>query len=151
MRRLMWQLPVLVLIGIASGAMSWWATDRSDPVTVKSMRALTPIVAPGGTVKIALELDRHRSCPLHIDHWMTDANGLRKVLPGIEFASLPGALGEAAVIDQYDIPLDFAPGQACYSRISTYMCNPIQRLFAPIVIDRGVGRGQACFTVEASK
>jgi hypothetical protein len=138
------------LIGIAAGASGYWVDDRSDPVTVKSMRAVTPIVAPGAMVKIALDLDRHRSCPLHIDHWLIDANGLRKVLPDLDFASLPGALGEAVVVDQYEVPKDFAPGRACYSRISVYACNPIQRMFAPIVIDRGVGHGQACFTVAAA-
>jgi hypothetical protein len=145
---MIWRILTFAAVALVSGAIGMWASDRSEPVTVKSMRAITPVVEPGGIVKIALEVDRHRSCPLHIDHWITDAKGVRKVLPGIEFASLPGALGEAVVIDQYEVPQDFAPGPACYSRISTYTCNPIQRMFAPVIIDRGVGRGQACFEVS---
>jgi hypothetical protein len=147
---MIWRAPSLILLGLAAGAMGYWSADREDPVTIESIRALTSSVAAGGKVEIQMRVDRHRSCHLHVEHLLVDARGQRQILPDLDFDALPGPLGADTFSDLYEVPATFAPGTACYRRISSYVCNPIQRYFAPIVIDRGIGHGQACFEVTGT-
>jgi hypothetical protein len=148
---MIWRAPTLILLGLAAGAMGYWTADREDPVTIESIRAVTPLVAPGGKVEIRMRVDRHRSCHLHVEHLLVDVNGQRQLLPDLDFDSLPGPLGLDTFSDLYEVPATFAPGMACYRRISRYECNPIQRYFAPIVVGHGIGNGQACFEVTAQE
>lgn len=135
-----WRIPALILIGICSGWLGVWSADRSPPAIIKRMTVLTPQVKPGGELRIEFEVEHRGTCPLHVEHYLIDAKMARTILPDLDFATIPT---DDVHVEKYTLPMDFAPGKGCYRRISSYTCNPVQRWFAPIIIDRP----PACFEV----
>lgn len=145
--------------GIALAAVAGFAAylavaigDRSDPVTIDNIEAVKPAIAPGEPMQVRFMFDRHRACRLHVEHWVFEAAAphRRSLLRDLDFASLPGPLGKAPpIVDEYPVPATFR-GRVCYARISSFICNWAQ-VWWPIVLDRGVGHGQACVEIVEPK
>ena len=113
------------------GWLGFLAGDRDLPTVTYVAMALTPEVAPGADFRVKYVMRRIRSCEVHVDRFIFDGENIRHVLPSLELnAGL--RLGE----DQYTVPVrvpeSAKPGRARYSVTSSYICNPLQRLW-PIV------------------
>jgi len=106
--------------------------DRDPPIILKSSHVVTPQVAPGGTLKVDVEIFRTRRCETTVDRIIFDGAGARHVLEPVNFTSSGGARGEERYLNLAPIPADAAPGAARYRSIGTYRCNTLHRSW-PIV------------------
>lgn len=107
------------------------ASDREQPIVVYSAEAMTPVVARGGELRVQYNLVGRCTCDVIIDRFVYDRFKTRFELPDTTIkAGLP--LGEDHYVVPVRIPDDAEPGAAVYRTSSTYMCNPLQRLW-PIV------------------
>lgn len=113
------------LVGGSSGV---WLVDRDLPVVINSAETATPIVKPGGELRIEYTLLRKRSCEVTSDRFIIDAHKVRFELPDLNIKS-----GLQTGPDHYIVPVEVKPeaalGPATYRTITSYVCNPIQRLF----------------------
>lgn len=104
------------------------AADRDLPVVVYTAEASSPIVAPGSELRIEYTLLRKRSCEVSSDRFIIDSKKTRHELPDLNIRA-----GLDIGQDHYFVPVDVkpevAPGPAVYRTITSYICNPLQRVF----------------------
>lgn len=110
------------------GALGIYAADNEMPVMIRTAEAVTPVVSPGGELRIEYTLERRRSCEVMSDRFVIDAQRVRFEVPDLNIkAGLP--LGP----DHYIVPVEIKPeaaaGQAIYRTVTSYRCNPLQFLF----------------------
>jgi hypothetical protein len=118
-------------MGMFGAWLGFLTIDREVPTVTYDARAITPVVSPGGELRVAYKMFRRRSCETNVDRFIFDSENVRHVLSDLSFnAGLP--IGQ----DSYTVPVkvpDIAKkGRAVYRVTSSYVCNPIQRLW-PIV------------------
>ena len=130
---MIWRVPALILIGLASGIVGLWVADRQPPTAQTQMRELlTPVVPAGGALLIRYHLQRFKLCRTTVERTITDATGIRYVLDPLSFSSLPAHVGPESYTTKVVIPKDVNPGNARYRSMATYVCNPIHSLFWPV-------------------
>ena len=122
-------LPVIFFAGV----MGVWVSDRDPPISLISVTAMNESIQPGGQLRVSYSVRRFRSCGVHIDRLLFDANAERYVLEDIDFAAAPGPLGDATYTVGINIPRRFAEGVGRYQVITRYECNPLHN-FSPIVV-----------------
>lgn len=122
----------LMAISLIGGIIGYWSTDTVPPVVVGSAEPTTPVVAPGGTLKIRFQIERQKSCSSTIERILLDGDRVRFVFDEISFHAAAGPLGHDSYAMLVKIPQDAAPGQAQFRMINTFYCNPIHRIFWPI-------------------
>jgi hypothetical protein len=121
-------MAILFLIGT-------WAFDRAVPVTFHQALVETPIVAPGGILRVHYQVTRHRNCSVHIEQVLFDENGGRYPMPDTVFLVDPGQVGEDAYSVLVPVPNFFTPGRGRFRSARAYFCNPLQRFFNwPVVV-----------------
>lgn len=125
--RLAVYLFVAVLWGLG-GTLGYFATDREMPTVIISAEPVTPVVAPGGELRVDYVVRRHRSCAVTVDRFIIDRFNTRYELDDLNVnAGLP--LGEDRFVQPVRVPPGVEPGPAKYRTSSTYTCNPLQRLW----------------------
>lgn len=121
-------MSILFLIGS-------WTVDRRTPVDFNQSLVETPVVAPGGILRVHYQVTRHRNCSVHIEQVLFDENGGRYPMPDTVFVVDPGPLGEDAYSVLIPVPSFFQPGQARFRSARAYYCNPLQRFLDwPVVL-----------------
>jgi hypothetical protein len=115
--------------------MGTWAFDRRDPVTFHQALVETPVVAPGGILRVHYQVTRNRNCAVHIEQVLFDDAGGRYPMPDTTFVVDPGPVGDDAYSVLVPVPTFFKPGRARFRSARAYYCNPLQRVFDwPVVI-----------------
>jgi hypothetical protein len=113
------------LLGGGSGV---WLVDRDPPTIIYSAEAVVPIVPAGGDLRIDYVVRRLKPCTVSVDRFIIDKFKTRYELPDLNVgAGLP--LGEDRFIQPIEVPPGVEPGPAIYRTTSTYVCNPLQRLW----------------------
>lgn len=128
-RRYRWMMYVCVAgLWFCGGALGIYAADNEMPVMVRTAEAATPIVSPGGELRIEYTLERRRSCEVWSDRFVVDARKVRFELPDLNIkAGLP--LGPDHYIVPVEVKPEAAPGPAFYRTVTSYRCNPLQWIF----------------------
>jgi hypothetical protein len=126
---MIWRIVAVVVFGGLGAMLGLWTTDREPPSQAISTQVLTETIRPGDQLRILYTVRRWRSCQVKIDRLLFDAAGERYVLDDLEFAGAPGPLGETTYTVGITIPRRFAAGLGRYRTASTYVCNPLQRIW----------------------
>jgi hypothetical protein len=118
----------LVAAALLGGWLGALAADRDMPTIIYSAEPTNPIVAAGGELRVDYVVRRLRSCNVSIDRFVIDKFKTRYELEDLNVnAGLP--LGEDHFVQPIRVPPDAEPGPAVYRTASTYVCNPLQRLW----------------------
>ena len=118
----------IVSMALFGGWMGTLAADRDLPTVVYSAEPVHPVVAAGGELRIDYVVRRLRSCSVSVDRFIIDRFKTRYELDDLNVnAGLP--FGEDRFIQPVRVPLGVEPGPAIYRTASTYICNPLQRLW----------------------
>lgn len=110
------------------GPLVMWVADRTPPIELQVWQAMPPKVKPGETVYRVIKVNRLRICETDPDTLIIDGAKVRWNFdePSI---SAPGRIG----IDEYRrpvvIPLQANPGPAEMRTTSSFVCNPIHRIW----------------------
>jgi hypothetical protein len=122
-----------VAFAAAGGTLGLWASDRRLPTVNLETKVLTPVVRPGGELRVEYKVLRYRGdCAINVDRLLFDSTKARYDLPDRSFSGSPGPTGPDTYVVPILIPSSFAQGPATYRIISRYECNAIHRLW-PIV------------------
>lgn len=120
---------VLLLAAIGSFNMALWVTDRDPPIPYLGARALTPVVAQGGTINVEFDVFRYRVCPANVRRWLYDSAMNRHAIPswttGLELLA-----GREVYKRSITIPDAAEPGTAQYQVVLDYECNPLARIMS---------------------
>lgn len=130
---MIWRIITVATFGTIGALLGFWSTDREPPTRFIRTEVLTPVIQPGGELRIRYEVQRLRSCKTHVDRVLFDADRVRRDLDDIDYAAAPGPLGESTFILSINIPRNFAQGVGTYKTIFSYSCNPIQANY-PIIV-----------------
>jgi hypothetical protein len=129
----MWRITAILLFGVLtglSGFLGLWIADRDPPIALNNSRVMTPVVEPGGQLKVRYGVYRFRSCATHIDRWIFSGEAkVRTTLDDVDYQSSPVPLGPADFVAVVDIPKRIEPGPAVYRIAATYVCNPLHRIW----------------------
>jgi hypothetical protein len=110
------------------GPLIWWVADRTPPIDLETWQAFPSEVKPGDTVYRVIRVNRKRICETDPDTLIIDGAKVRWHFEEPRIAA-PGRLG----IDEYRrpviIPLQANPGPAEMRVSSTFVCNPIHRIW----------------------
>lgn len=125
---------VLIVVSAISGLVGLSIADRRLPATFREVQAITPIVPPGGMMKIQQTVVRDRSCHVLIERLLYDGENARTIFPTAELSASPGPLAEPErYISMATVPATAAPGDARLVRIMSYTCNLWHKIAGPIV------------------
>ncbi|MCO6391104.1 hypothetical protein GTW25_08690 [Aliihoeflea aestuarii] len=120
---------VLMLAAVGTFNMTVWMMDRDPPITYLGARALTPVVAQGGTIPVEFDVFRHRICPIDVRRWLYDSGMNRHAIPswttGLELLA-----GREVYQRTITIPDAAASGPAQYQIVLDYECNPLARIMS---------------------
>jgi hypothetical protein len=127
---------VLFLLALAiMFLLGTWTFDREVPVKFHQALVETPLVAPGGILRVHYQVTRERNCSVHIEQVLFDENGGRYPMPDTVFLVDPGPLGDDAYSVLIPVPSFFAVGKGRFRSARAYFCNPLQRFFNwPVVV-----------------
>lgn len=131
---MIWRTVTLLASGVLGSTLGFWSADREPPTRFMRSEVITKVVQPGGELRIEYSVQRLRSCQTHFDRVLYDSENARTDLQDIDFAASPGPMGESQFILTIPIPRNFAQGKGRYKTIASYICNPLQRAFSPIVV-----------------
>lgn len=125
---------VLGTMVITGGQLGIWLAER-DPPTVVLHTEVVPIKPwPDGEVQIRYNVRRYKQCATRVERSVYDSKQLRMVLPPREFAIAPGPIGDDTYSVSVMLPESMSPGRATYRINTTYVCNPIHRIWPIVVI-----------------
>lgn len=125
----------VLIFGIAggvAGVLGMWTADREPPVRLNDFKVLTPIVSPGGELKIRYDVTRFRYCKVKIERLLVDDADVKYSLDGAFYEAYPGPLGREIYTIPVKIPEKANLGAAEYRTTATYYCNPLHSWFYPI-------------------
>jgi hypothetical protein len=128
-----WRTVVVLIAGMIAATLGRWVGDNGSPTQVISSRLLTPVVAPGESLKVRYTVERDRSCAVKIDRLLFDGEGVRYTLDDIESAAALGPIGRDEYTVSVQIPRGFARGRSAYRTVTTYVCNALHNVW-PIII-----------------
>lgn len=116
------------VLWVVGGWLGSLASDREVPVLIYTAEASSPIVSPGSELRIEYTLLRRRSCEVSSDRFIIDSRKTRHELPDLNIKA-----GLDIGQDHYFVPVEVKPevatGPAVYRTITSYVCNPMQRIF----------------------
>jgi hypothetical protein len=136
MKRFLWKIigiGVFALAGLGSVNLGIWVVDREPPIIYEDAKALAASVEQGGTIEIEFSVFRTRICPLITKRWLTDSAKERHSIPQFT-TGLRLLAGRETYRRSITVPPAAAPGPAQYSVTLEYVCNPLQKIFGPIVV-----------------
>lgn len=109
--------------------------DRRPPLdTITDTIVVGGGFAPGEDVILETKVERHRQCPVQVQRIFVDSRGVRFVLQEYEIdRALP--LGVTLSRPVFTIPRLAASGVGQYHSTLLYSCNPLQRVFFPIIVE----------------
>ena len=118
----------ILLAAVVGGGSGVWLVDRELPTVVISAEPVAPVVVSGGELRVDYVVRRHRSCSVSVDRFIIDRFKTRYELDDLNVnAGLP--LGEDRFVQPVRVPEGVEPGPAVYRTASTYVCNPLQKLW----------------------
>lgn len=131
---MMWRVATFIFVGSLAGLLGTWVADRQPPTEIISFKLMTPVVPPGGELKIAYYVFRNRSCATTFQRTYRDGDNppARHALDDIVIASSPANPGWDEYTTVVPISVKAMRGKASYRPIILYRCNPIHLLW-PIV------------------
>lgn len=126
---MIWRVSTFLTVSVLGGWLGYSATDRALPTVILEMHAEREVVAPGDQQRFRYKAYRLRTCYVHVDRFIFDAEGVRHVLMPLDFA--PGILpvGEDSYSVPANVPLTAAEGPAMYRTVQTYECNFMHRIW----------------------
>lgn len=125
---MIWRGITLISLGVLGGWAGWQVSDRSPPVVIYSSKAEGP-AAPGGTLRIAYVLQRHRQCETVVDRAIIDSRQTRFVLDPLNFATGAGPIGQEQYTSTVHVPAQAALGPAVYRTTSRFSCNALNSIW----------------------
>jgi hypothetical protein len=130
-RWLMRTIAAMTLVGLAAtaGVLGFWASDREIPTKIIRQRLLTPEVVQGGEMQTERVVNRDKLCYTTIDRYMIDAAGQRFDLGVTVYPNGTGVLGEETFVGSQPVPERMAPGEATFTALPCYYCNPVHWLW----------------------
>lgn len=132
-RFILWTLSVLFFGSVAlTPALLIYLYNQQPPVTYSSRKVLTPVVPPGGILKIEISSDLSRKCEAMVFRTIIDSNG---ALYDLSPEARP--LKTNYVIE-VPVPLGVMPGPASYSARVEWRCNPVQHWFPQEIIQKNL-------------
>ena len=133
-RFILWSLAVFFLGGLGlSPALLIYLYNENPPVTYTQRKVLTPIVTPGGTLKIRISSDVADDCTAIVYRTIVDSSGVQ--------TNYAGELRpkETDYTIELTVPLGAAPGPAFYKPRLEWQCNMIQAIWPHTVFQRQLG------------
>jgi hypothetical protein len=124
-----------VLLCLAAGILGTFLADRAPPVVVQSVEILTPVIEPGGKLRIRYRVHRVRDCETRVDRVMYDAGipgrqpANRVILDVVRLFGEPDRLGLHSFVTAVDVPEHFVDGPARYVTAPQFRCNPLHTLW----------------------
>lgn len=104
--------------------------NEAPPVTYTQRRVLTPVVPPGGTLKIKVSSDVSNDCTAVVTRAIVDSSGVQTT-----YAAELRPLETDYTVD-LTVPLGAAPGQAYYIARLDWQCNMVQAIWPRTVMQR---------------
>lgn len=130
-RFILWSLAVFFLGGLAlSPALLIYLYNENPPVTYTQRKVLTPVVAPGGTLKIRISSDVGDDCTAVVYRTIVDSAGVQTNYAGERRPM------ETDYTIEMTVPLGAAPGPAFYKPRLDWQCNVIQAIWPRTVYQR---------------
>lgn len=116
------------VVAVIFAPLIWWTADRTPPIEIKLWQAFPSEVKPGETVYRVIRVNRLRICETDPDTLIIDGAKVRWNFEEPKITA-PGQVG----IDEYRrpvaIPLQASPGPAEMRTSTTFICNPIHRIW----------------------
>jgi len=113
-----------IALGMSPAISDWFTFAPEQPVDLKNVELLTPVVQPGGSLRFLLTLHRKRLCPIKIDRVIKVASSGEPVWRKEE----PG--GAAAITDRaitypmsVNLPSGLRPGEYTYESVNYSKCG----------------------------
>lgn len=120
----------VAVIGLM-GAPIWWASDRDPPVDF-TISILNPTVAPGDLLHVEYVIDRKRVCEARAVRTIYDGAGVEtRFIP--DERSAFGNVGPDYRVIELKVPETAAVGIGRYRLASTFVCNPLHKIW-PITV-----------------
>lgn len=129
---MIYKITTLFTLAALTGMVTYWIADRKVPVTVIERNPITPVVEQGDYFRLNMKNIRHDMCHTKVDSFLYDGMNTRIILPAQEFVVSPSPLGYNEFGIAVKVPIDAMPGDAKYSTIVEYRCNPFH-YFWPII------------------
>lgn len=116
------------VVAVVFAPVIWWISDRTPPIELLEWKSFPSEVKPGQTIYRVIKVNRLRICETDPDTLIIDGAKVRWNFEEPKIAA-PGKIG----IDEYRrpvvIPLQASPGPAEMRVSSTWICNPIHRIW----------------------
>lgn len=112
---------------IAPSLLIFWYNE-AVPVSYSRREVLTPIVSPGGLLKIRITAEITKDCISTVT---------RSIVDGAGYSHDAAAVTQPAFTNytvELPVPLGAAPGPATYRARVEWVCNPVQRWFPNVVL-----------------
>jgi hypothetical protein len=124
-------------MAICSGVVGYWVIDRQPPTDFIGMQVVEDeSVTPGGRLKVEYKVNRRKNCAVTLEQVLFDAKKVRYILPEQKYTIEPGSNGPEEFVLAVPIPDKFAVGEGRFRAIRSYVCNPIQAWFWPLVVQQ---------------
>lgn len=129
---MIWRLAAYIGFGLTAGIVGMWMSERTPPVDVLNSQVLTPIVRPGGDLRVQYEAYRRANCRSRFQRTYRDYDNARYALDDIDIWLSPAPIGRDQYVSVIPISPRAAQGQAGFRAITVYICNPLHHIW-PIV------------------
>lgn len=127
-----WRIATFAAVGGLAGVLGYWVADREVPVVVNDMAMLTPVVAPGGELRVKVWGIRKRSCRSVFQRLYRDGQGARFAPDDIDVRLSTTNFGPDEWVVPVPVSVTAAPGNATFRMLTVYYCNPFHYAF-PII------------------
>ena len=123
---------IVVSVGVLPGLFIYWF-NQGSPVIYSTRKILTPVVPPGGTLRIQIsaEINNH-DCTATVHRSVVDAAGTAWTTEPMVRPAFTNYVAELVV------PLGASPGEAQYRARVEWACNPIQKWFPLVVLQPAI-------------
>ena len=116
------------VVAIVFAPLVWWVADRSPPIELTGWAALPPEVKPGDTIYRVIRVNRLRVCETDPDTLVIDGAKVRWHFEEPKIVA-PGKIGADEYRRPVVIPMQASPGSAEMRVSSTFVCNPVHRIW----------------------
>lgn len=131
-QRIWWWMGFLALCLVAfwAGLAGFWTAQRDPPLRIEGLRLLTPVVHPGGTIRVEHTAVRNDACQLTVERAIVDADRvLFRIEDMIFYAGRTVAGQRDSFVEETPVPIAAQVGQARLRETLTHVCNPIHRIW----------------------
>lgn len=129
---MMWKVTTAIGLCIGAGVLGFWLSERTPPIDIYDVDLLTPIVRPGGDLKVRYYVYRRDNCRTKFQRTYRDSEGVRYALEDVDIWLSPSPLGRDEYVSLIPISPRASQGQAKFRAITVYVCNPVHLVW-PIV------------------